>query len=110
MGDWIPLPGERIREINAGPSGVIMVSLNNSLYKRGGISSKKPEGETWSLIPMNGMTFFIYAMRHSSVCYVILLLCHLFKHVSLSALGTSRHISFHFHLLRFYFITLHYIK
>lgn len=55
VGEWIPLPGERIREIHAGRSGVLIVSLNNSLYRREGISNSKPQGQAWNLIKMNGM-------------------------------------------------------
>ena len=55
VGEWIPLPGERIREIHAGRSGVLIVSLNNSLYRREGISASKPQGEAWNLIRLNGM-------------------------------------------------------
>ena len=59
VGEWIPLPGERIREIHAGRSGVIITSLNNSLYRREGISTSKPQGEKWNIIPMNGMDILI---------------------------------------------------
>lgn len=53
-GAWIPLLGERVREIHAGRSGVLMVSLRNSLYKREGVSHEKPQGSTWSPIELKG--------------------------------------------------------